>query len=116
MARPLSILGGILLSFSPPAEATAQYSIIPEPSRTELTQKTAKTSVSYTHLLVLTDGALGMKGAIAKAEELAAGLPNSFIPDQFANPANPEAHFRTTGPEIWNDTEGKADIFVAAVK
>ena len=65
--------------------------------------------------IVLTPGREGMKGAIAKAEELAAGLPNSFIPGQFANPSNPEAHFRTTGPEIWNDTEGKADIFVAGV-
>ncbi|WP_289185563.1 cysteine synthase A [uncultured Parasutterella sp.] len=65
--------------------------------------------------IVLTDGKQGMKGAIAKAEELAKENPNSFIPSQFSNPVNPQAHFKTTGPEIWADTEGKVDIFVAGV-
>ena len=70
---------------------------------------------AYGAKIVLTDGSKGMKGAIAKAEELAKGIPNSFIPEQFNNPANPAAHEATTGPEIYNDLDGKVDAFIAGV-
>ncbi len=74
-----------------------------------------KLMLGYGAQLVLTDGSLGMKGAIAKAEELAMEIPNSFIPGQFVNPANPAVHQATTGPEIWNDTDGNVDVFVAGI-
>ena len=70
---------------------------------------------AYGAEVVLTDGSLGMAGSIKKAEELAAGIEGSFIPDQFSNPANAEAHYMTTGPEIWEDTDGNVDIFVAGI-
>ena len=74
-----------------------------------------KMMLAYGAELVLTPGAEGMKGAIARANELAASTPDAFIPGQFVNPANPQAHYATTGPEIWEDTDGAVDIFVAGV-
>lgn len=74
-----------------------------------------KLLAAYGAKIVLTEGALGMKGAIAEAERLAASFPSSFIPSQFSNPANPRAHYLTTAPEIWSDTDGKIDIFVAGI-
>ena len=70
---------------------------------------------AYGAEIVLTDGAAGMQGAVDKAEELARSIPDSFLPGQFVNPANPDAHYRTTGPEIWTDTDGQVDVFVAGV-
>ena len=74
-----------------------------------------KLMTAYGAELILTEGKLGMSGAIKKAEEIAKNIPNSFIPSQFTNPANAAAHYKTTGPEIYNDTDGKVDVFVAGV-
>ena len=95
------------------AAARGYRAIIVMPDTMSMERRLLMTA--YGAELVLTPGAQGMTGAIAKAEELAREIPNSFIPDQFANPANAEAHRLTTGPEIWTDTDGQVDIFVAGV-
>ena len=95
------------------AAARGYHAIIVMPDTMSIERR--KLMAAYGAEIVLTEGAKGMKGAIAKAEELQQSIPGSFIPGQFTNPVNPSAHHETTGPEIWNDTDGKVDIFIAGV-
>ena len=105
--------GNTGLGLAAVAAARGYRAIIVMPDTMSLERQ--KLMIGYGAELVLTPGAEGMLGSIKKAEELAASIPNSFIPDQFNNPANAQAHYDTTGPEIWEDTDGNVDIFVAGV-